>query len=254
MTGESLLASVAEVTPAIAPGAGKLSAIPAVIAVPTLLVSPPLAIGLVGLAVCVLWFHRDPDRVPPEPGAGFLAPADGKISVIREEENEDKSTTGNEAGDGRRAGASDSDGPARLRIGVFMNVTDVHVNRAPASGTVESLDHRPGANRPAFSKDSDRNERLRINHGRYTTVMIAGWFARRIYPYVGAGDTVEAGDRIGHVSFGSRADVVLPPDVSREDLQVSVGDRVRAGETVLADGATPADKADSEALEPQHVD
>lgn len=217
---ESVRTTLSRVFPAIAPGAGRLAAVPAGIAVPLLLVAPLFGVGLLLLAIGVLWFHRDPDRAAPEPEQGFLAPADGKISVIREEDvggNNDES---------------------RLRVGVFMNVTDVHVNRAPASGTIETVTHKPGANRPAFYKDSDRNERFRIDHGRYQTVLIAGWFARRIYPYVSAGDSVAAGDRIGHVSFGSRADVLFPPEITQADLRVAHGDRVRAGETVLADGQT----------------
>jgi len=63
-----------------------------------------------------------------------------------------------------------------------MNVTDVHVNRAPLPGTVREVRHRPGANRPAFSKESDRNEQVVIDCGEYELLVIAGWFARRIHP------------------------------------------------------------------------
>jgi phosphatidylserine decarboxylase len=76
-------------------------------------------------------------------------------------------------------------------VGVFMNVTDVHVIRAPRSGTVEYRNHRPGAHRPAFSKESERNERVELRFDDYEVSMIAGWFARRIHPYVGVGDSVE---------------------------------------------------------------
>ncbi|MFC6726448.1 phosphatidylserine decarboxylase, partial [Halobium palmae] len=139
-------------------------------------------------------------------------PADGTVSVVREENG-------------------------RVRVGVFMNVDDVHVNRVPAPGTVRSVDHRPGAHRPAFSKESDRNERIDVDVGEYEVSLIAGWFARRITPYVEAGDELERGDQLGHVAFGSRADVLLPEGVERADLLVSKGDTVRAGETVLvADG------------------
>ena len=166
--------------------------------------------GVVALAVSgfVVWFHRDPDRTPD--GPGVVTPADGKVSVIRE------------ADDGR------------LRVGVFMNVHDVHVNRAPLAGTVESVTHEPGGHRPAFDKDSEHNERVRVETGEWTLVLIAGAFARRIHPYVGAGDDLARGDRLGHISFGSRADVVLPPEYDREDLRVESGEKVQAGETVLA--------------------
>ena len=185
-----------------------LALVPALAGAVALPFAPPVGAALVGLAVGVLWFHRDPDRAPPD--TGVVSPADGTVSVVREE-------------------------GSRLRVGVFMNVTDVHVNRAPMPGTVREVRHRPGANRPAFSKESDRNEQVVIDCGEYELLIIAGWFARRIHPAVEAGDRVDRGERVGHVSFGSRADVVLPADVSREDLRVAEGDDVRAGETILAE-------------------
>ncbi len=192
---------------AVTPGAWRYAAGCFGVALVAAVVAPPLAAVSLALGVGVLWFHRDPDRQPPE--TGVVAPADGRVSVIRDEgEN--------------------------LRVGIFMNVTDVHVNRAPIAGTVQAVDHRPGAYKPAFSKDSDRNERVVVDCGEYETVLIAGWFARRIHPYVEAGDDLTRGQRIGHVSFGSRADVVLPVDYSRADLQIAKGDTVTAGETRLA--------------------
>ena len=173
-----------------------------------LVLVPPAGLALLLLGLGVLWFHRDPARAVPD--AGVVSPADGTVSVVREE------------GD-------------RLRVGVFMNVTDVHVNRAPMAGEVREVRHRPGAYRPAFSKDSDRNEQVVVDCGDYELFLIAGWFARRIHPTVAAGDAVRRGERVGHVSFGSRADVLFPPEVDREDLRVAVGDSVRAGETVLAE-------------------
>jgi phosphatidylserine decarboxylase len=169
--------------------------------------------GALGFALSgfVLWFHRDPERTPA--GRGVVSPADGKVSVIREEDD------------------------GRVRVGVFMNVHDVHVNRAPLNGTVESVDHRDGGHRPAFDKASERNERVRIDCGDHEVVLIAGAFARRIHPYVDAGDDLARGDRVGHVSFGSRADVVLPADVDEDDLLVNEGDSVRAGETIIAERA-----------------
>jgi len=192
---------------AVAPGAWRYAAGCFGVAVVAAVVAPPLAAVSLALGVGVLWFHRDPDRRPPK--TGVLAPADGRVSVIRTE------------GD-------------RLRVGIFMNVTDVHVNRAPMAGTVQAVDHRPGAYKPAFSKDSDRNEQVVVDYGEYETVLIAGWFARRIHPYVKPGDELTRGQRIGHVSFGSRADVVLPTEYSREDLLITKGDAVTAGETQLA--------------------
>lgn len=177
------------------------------LAIPLLVVAPWASVLAIALGIATLLFFRDPDRLPPE--SGVLAPADGKVSVVRREGE-------------------------RLRVGVFMNVTDVHVNRAPLSGTVTLIDHRPGANKPAFSKDSDRNEQVRIDCDGFEVVQIAGWFARRIHPYVEEGQEVARGERIGHIAFGSRADVIFPEGVDETDLDVSIGDRVRAGETVLA--------------------
>ncbi len=188
----------------------RLALVPALAAAVTLPLAPPVGVALTALALGVLWFHRDPDRAPPDAEGVVVAPADGTVSVIREEGN-------------------------RIRVGVFMNVTDVHVNRAPLPGTVREVRHRPGANRPAFDKESDRNEQVAIDCGEYELLVIAGWFARRIHPSVEPGDAVDRGERIGHVSFGSRADVVLPADVREGDLRVAEGESVRAGETIIAE-------------------
>ena len=170
------------------------------------LFTPLVALLPAGLLAFVLYFFRDPDRSTPD--ARVVAPADGRVSVLREEEG-------------------------RVRVGVFMNVTDVHVNRAPADGEVVSVTHRPGANKPAFAKDSDRNERVEVDCGEYELSLIAGWFARRIHPYVTEGDSLRRGERVGHIDFGSRADVLLPADVELDDVAVDEGETVRAGETVL---------------------
>lgn len=178
--------------------------------IPAVLVAPLslLASGaFVGLAAFVLFFHRDPDReTPPE---GVVAPADGKVSVIREEDD-------------------------RVRLGIYMSGRDVHVNRAPMDGVVESVEHEPGSNSFAFSKDAESNERLRFEFEDYTAEQIAGAIARRTYAYVDPGETVERGQRIGHISFSSRFDVLFPPAYERTDLTVEKGDRVLAGETVVA--------------------
>ncbi|WP_251331233.1 protein sorting system archaetidylserine decarboxylase [Haloplanus pelagicus] len=207
----------------LAPGARQYALPPLVAAIPLAVVSPPLGALALALGGFVVHFFRDPERSPPP--RGVVSPADGRVSVVREE------------GD-------------RLRIGVFMNVTDVHVLRAPRAGDVQSTTHRPGAHRPAFSKDSDRNERVDVAFDTYECSMIAGWFARRIYPYVSTGDSVARGDRIGHIAFGSRADVLLPAAYDRDDLLVAEGDTVRAGETAVAlraeSGGVAGDGADAD--------
>ncbi len=193
--------------PGLAPGAGRRAAPVFAAAVLALPVAPPLAVALALLGWAVLLFYRDPERAAP--AGGVLAPADGVVSVVREE------------GD-------------RVRVGIYMNVLNVHVNRAPVAGEVRRVDHHDGGHRPAFSKDSERNERVEIDLGDAEVTLIAGTVARRITPYVDAGDAVEGGDRIGHIAFGSRADVLLPPDTAREDLYVEEGDRTLAGETLVA--------------------
>ena len=195
----------------LAPGAWRLAALPLVAAVPVALVSPLLGVASVVVGCAVLAFFRDPERTPPE--TGILAPADGRVSVLRVEDD-------------------------RVRVGVFMNVWNVHVARAPATGTVRTVAHRPGAHRPAFSKDSDRNERVRVELERSAghpieVTLIAGAFARRIHPYPSVGEELERGERLGHIAFGSRVDVLLPPGVGLEDIAIDRRQRVRAGETVL---------------------
>jgi len=208
-----------------APGAWKYALFPLLGAFPALFITPGATVGLLAIGGAVLFFYRDPERTAPL--SGVAAPADGKVSVLREE------------GD-------------RVRVGVFMNVWDVHVNRAPIGGTVETVEHVPGAHRPAFAKESDRNERVRIEFEEHEVTLVAGVFARRIHPYLEAGETVERGDRIGHISFGSRADILLPPAFDRDDLAVERGEKVTAGETVLArrggfELAEGAEQADADA-------
>jgi phosphatidylserine decarboxylase len=197
----------------LAPGGLRYAAVLSVAAVPAWFLVPRLTVVFVACAAGTLLFYRDPERTPD--GDGLVAPADGRVKVIRDEHE-------------------------RLRVGVFMNVWDVHVNRAPLSGTVESVEHEPGAHRPAFFKEADENERVRIDYettaGHVRITLIAGAFARRIHPYVSTGDDLERAARIGHISFGSRADVSLPPDISRADLCVERGDRVTAGKSVLVPG------------------
>ncbi|GGJ07479.1 phosphatidylserine decarboxylase [Halobellus salinus] len=173
--------------------------------------APPLAVVALAAGAFVAWFFRDPDRRPS--GPGVVSPADGRVSVVREEGEQ-------------------------LRVGVYMSATDVHVNRAPFNGTIERVTHRPGAHKLAFSKDSERNERVDIDiatdDGPAEVSLIAGAFARRIHPYVAAGDDLSRAQRLGHIDFGSRADVLLPPAYDRDDLIIEEGDTLRAGESIVA--------------------
>jgi phosphatidylserine decarboxylase len=191
----------------IATGGDRWVAVACLAPVAAVFYSPIVAGVAAVLPAAVAVFFRDPEREPD--GPGVVSPADGKVTVVREEDG-------------------------RLRVGVFMNLHNVHVNRLPVGGTVSSVVHHDGAHRPAFSKDSDRNERTETRLDGFEVVQIAGAFARRVTTYPKEGDTVGRGERLGVIAFGSRADVVFPPPYTRDDLSVEEGDRVRAGETVIA--------------------
>ncbi|ADJ15263.1 protein sorting system archaetidylserine decarboxylase [Halalkalicoccus jeotgali] len=177
------------------------------LAFPAFVVSPMLGGLFVIGAAGTLFFFRDPERTPPF--TGIVSPADGKISEIRTE------------GD-------------QLRVCIFMNVHDVHVVRAPDDGVVQHVEHESGGYRPAFSKESDRNEKVRIGFEESEVTLIAGAFARRITPYVEEGEELERAERLGHIAFGSRVDVLLPPEIHYPDLRVERGEKITAGETKIA--------------------
>ncbi len=158
----------------------------------------------------VFWFFRDPER---EIAKGIAAPADGLVTEVSKEfQDEDV-------------------GGLTVKVVTFMNVHNVHVNRAPLEGTVVSLTHIPGSHIPAWDKDSDRNERvvtiLETAIGKVKLVQIAGTVARRIVPYVKKGDRLEKGERYGIILFGSRVDTYLP--AGEVTLTVKKGDKPRAG-------------------------
>ncbi len=195
----------------VVPAAWQYVAIVIGAALPALLLAPWLAPIVLAAAGFVLWFFRDPDRLPPS--TGVVAPAEGRIRAI-------------DVMDGR------------VQLSVFLSILDVHVIRAPAGGKV--IEHAPvaGGYWPAFSAAADRNERVELHiqgeSGRFDVDLIAGAVARYISTYVSAGDRIPRSARIGHIAFGSRVDVKLPAAYSLADVTVSPGDRVRAGETVIA--------------------
>lgn len=167
-----------------------------------------LAVPFVGLAAAMAWFFRDPERHPR--GDGLVSAADGVVQSV------------------------DAQPDGRTRVAVFMNPLNVHVNRAPTAGRVVSVEHRPGGFRPAFDKDSERNERVvwtfDTELGELTVVQIAGAMVRRIVPYHRPRRQVARGERIGLIRFGSRVDVYLPAGITPA---VAVGQRVWAGESRL---------------------
>jgi len=185
-------------------------------------IATPLGLlGVLATAWCV-YFFRDPPRVTPRRPGLVIAPADGVVQSVS---------------DVAPPAEVAAHGEARCRIGIFMNVFDVHVNRNPADGTVDEVNYRPGKFfNASLDKASVDNERTAI---RMTTgaghelifVQIAGLVARRILCHLEPGQALTAGERFGMIRFGSRVDVYLDP--AYEPL-VLVGQRMIAGETVIA--------------------
>lgn len=171
------------------------------------------------IALFVLQFFRDPPREIPQDPNAVLAPADGRIVVV--EKTLDPYA-------GREA----------LKISVFMNVFNVHSNRSPVDGSIESVKYFPGKFVNAdLDKASIENERNALvitapNRQTVTCVQVAGLIARRILCYVKAGESLRRGQRYGFIRFGSRVDVYLPLSARP---RVVVGDKVHATETVLAE-------------------
>ncbi|WP_299081499.1 phosphatidylserine decarboxylase family protein [uncultured Fretibacterium sp.] len=174
-------------------------------------ISPLPAAVLAVLAALVVWFYRDPDRTAPDRDGLFISPADGRVVEISEAEHP-------------------FTGPS-VKVGIFMNVFSVHVNRAPCMGRVDYLEYVPGKKIAAFApKASEVNERnlvgLSTPYGPVLMVQIAGLLARRIVCRLRRGEVLEAGQRYGMIRLGSRVDIYLPKDVR---LLAKHGDKVYAG-------------------------
>lgn len=172
-----------------------------------------------------VWFFRDPDRATPGESSAVTSAADGVVCFI---------------GPGSpppELGVRDTDAQGMTRVSIFMNIFDVHVNRAPFRGRVERMAYKAGKFfNASLDKASEHNERLsllmRLPDGRaIAVVQIAGLIARRIVCRVPEGRELERGERFGLIRFGSRVDHYLPP---RTTLLVSLGDRTVAGSTVIA--------------------
>jgi phosphatidylserine decarboxylase len=184
-----------------------------------------LGIILLPLTLWCLAFFRDPERFTPDEPGLIICPADGRMLPVIE------AAPPLELGLGDRT---------RLRLSIFMNVFNVHVNRNPVSGTVIAKSYRPGKFfNASFDKASIHNERMSLrirpegDDGTHdlAVVQIAGLVARRIVCDLAQGQGVRRGARFGIIRFGSRVDVYLPPGAS---ILVREGQMVRAGETILA--------------------
>jgi phosphatidylserine decarboxylase len=183
----------------------------------------------------VFAFFRDPERVVPQDDGVILAPADGLVSLITEVEPPAEMTIDDGSG---HSGLE----PGKVtRISIFMSVFDVHINRAPVAGTIRRVIYIPGSFMDAgLDKASEENERQHILIERTDGLkigftQIAGLVARRIVPFVKPGDTIGVGQRVGLIRFGSRVDVYLPAGT---DSKVLLGQRIIAGETILAEIGT----------------
>ncbi|MCB2068071.1 MAG: phosphatidylserine decarboxylase, partial [Erythrobacter sp.] len=183
----------------------------------------------------VFAFFRDPERVVPQDSRVIVAPADGLVSLITQVPPPPELQ--HPSDDGSRGLGSD---PV-TRVSIFMSVFDVHINRSPVAGTIKRIIYIPGRFMNAdLDKASEENERQHLLVERADGLaigftQIAGLVARRIIPFVKPGDIVAAGQRVGLIRFGSRVDVYLPAGT---DAKVLLGQRVIAGETVLAEIGT----------------
>jgi phosphatidylserine decarboxylase len=177
--------------------------------------STALTLLPVVLALFFLWFFRDPERRIPAGLGEIVSPADGVVTEAEWIET--------------AAGS-------RLRLSIFLNVFDVHVNRAPVAGTVKAVEYREGSFVNAMKPESvimNEQTLVVIDAGGYEVSykQIAGLLARRIVCSVKVGDRLERGQRVGMIKFGSRTDVLMPAEAVP---QVKSGARVRGGSTVLA--------------------
>lgn len=185
---------------------------------------------LAALAAFSLYFFRDPERILPQGEDVLLCPADGR--VIKVDKEYDDNFLGEQV----------------YKVSIFMSVFDVHVNRLPFAGTVRKIQYFPGKFYSAnTSRGSLENEKCSMVMDTekglsYAVVQVAGLVARRIVCWAEPGDTLVRGRRYGLIRFGSRVDLYLPLQVQ---LEVSVGQKVKAGETVLGyfyvDNAGPSE-------------
>jgi phosphatidylserine decarboxylase len=170
---------------------------------------------LIFLGVFVLFFFRDPERVPPSDPETIVSPADGRVMEVVEESR------------GEHTGR---------RISIFLSIFDVHVNRSPVAGRITAIEYRTGkfyaAMRGRASAENEQNAfYVSGERGEVVFKQIAGWVARRIVCWKSVGDSVTRGERVGMIRFGSRMDIWLP---NRADILVRPGQHVAGGTSVLA--------------------
>ena len=179
-----------------------------------------LAVGGAILTFFVAWFFRNPSRVVPQGPGLVVAPGDGKVIAIEEEFEprfiKDRS----------------------IRVTIFLNVFDVHINRIPCEGIVDNVQYQPGlflvASRPDATLRNEQNALMiqTVLGAKVLCVQVAGLIARRIVCWISPRDRAVLGERFGLIRFGSRMDTFLPVGTA---IKVSVGDRVKGGETILGE-------------------
>jgi phosphatidylserine decarboxylase len=177
-----------------------------------------VAVGAAILTLFVSWFFRNPSRVVPQGPRVVVAPGDGKVIAIQEEFEP------------RFIKARS------IRISIFLNVFDVHINRLPCEGIIEDVQYQPGLFLVASKPDATlRNEQNALmirtaQDAKVLCVQVAGLIARRIVCWISPGDRAVRGERFGLIRFGSRMDTFFPVGTA---VKVAVGDRVKGGETIL---------------------
>ena len=172
----------------------------------------PLAIIFYLLAICCLLFFRDPDLTINADEKFILSPCNGTVMNVIENEN------------------------GQTEVRVFMSVANVHLQRAPISGTVKSVEHKPGkflkAHLPQAYIENEQNIiTIENENGTFIIKQIAGVLARRCVSWVKPGDVVKQGDKIGVIKFSSQVDLIMPAGY---DVRVKVGDKVTSGLSIFA--------------------
>jgi phosphatidylserine decarboxylase len=180
----------------------------------------PVVVAAAALTLFVAWFFRNPPRVVPQGPRLVVSPGDGKVLAVEEEFEprylEDRA----------------------VRISIFLNVFDVHINRMPCDGMIEDVQYQPGlflvASKPHATLQNEQNAVMikTVEGAKVLCVQVAGLIARRIIWWVHPKDRAVRGERYGLIRFGSRMDTYLPVETA---IRVAVGDRVKGGETILGE-------------------
>jgi phosphatidylserine decarboxylase len=179
----------------------------------------PAGVFFLAVAAALTFFFRDPDRIPPEGEHLIVSPADGEVLAVEDLPSHPELA-----------------GPVR-KLTIFLSLFDVHLVRAPVTATVAKMDYHPGKFLPAYKPEAgavNESNTLVLKGAALSLVMkeIVGVAARRIKSFVGPGQSVRRGERIGLMYFGSRVEVTLPRDAV---LKVGLNQKVKAGESVIAE-------------------